>query len=66
MLLLPVSYPHGIVWLGCVQMQEKGYYEFQYVFNRKSYDSYFGSKTASNDVISWSYSFDTEPNVEKE
>lgn len=49
-----------------ISEENKGYYELQYVFNRKSYDSYFGSKTASNDVISWSYSFDTEPNVEKE
>ena len=49
-----------------ISEENKGYYEIQYVFNRKSYDSYFGSKTANNDVISWSYSFDTEPNTEKD
>ena len=49
-----------------ISEENKEYYEIQYVFNRKSYDSYFGSKTANNDVISWSYSFDTEPNTEKD
>lgn len=44
----------------------KSYYDIQFIFTRKDYPAYFGSKAASKTVITWAnYSFDTEETTTK-
>lgn len=42
------------------------YYDIQYIFNRKSFAPYMGSKSSSRTIITWNnYSFDKEETTDK-
>ncbi len=44
-----------------ISEENKGFYDMQFIFMRDKYNPYFGSKTASNTVITWTnFSYDTE------
>lgn len=41
--------------------EQKGFYDIQFLFSRKSYNTYLGSKSHSNTIISWAnYKFEEE------
>lgn len=52
----------GVEALDLISEDNFEYYDIQFMFKRKNYDTYFGSCAAQNTIISWVHTFDVTPN----